>query len=220
MGSVTMKFVAVTSLVLLGIAVLAFVDGHGHAYSLDPATQCVSASDPTECERRIGVCRGMHRNRATSNHRAQYMARAQTCAQQLNITLPNFANQTEQQQQQQQQQSQDQTHNHGHGSHGGGGSHGSSGHGGHGHSQWRQWARENPEDKRRLMSCVHQGLGIFNADGTVNRTRMTEKINQMFTNMTEPALQQELVNRAQTCPQEANQRREYFRCVYMGCATS
>jgi len=206
MGSVTMKSVVVTSsLLFLGIAVLfAFADGHGHSYSLDPAAQCVNASDSTECERRIGVCRGLHRsNRGNSSHRAQYMVRAQTCATELGITLPNFNSQSDEQQE---GAGEGQGQGHGHGN---------------GHSQWKTWARENPEDKRRLMTCVHRGVGIFNADGTVNRTRMTEKINQMFTTVTEAALQQELVNRAQNCPQEVNQSRgEYFRCVFEGCVTS
>merc|ERR1711970_606796 len=104
MGSVTMKTVVVTSLLLLGFAVLLVLGHGGQAYSLDPATQCATSSDPTECERRVGVCRGIHRSRwGNSSHRAQYMARAQTCAQQLNITLPNFNSQNEQQQQDQQQ---------------------------------------------------------------------------------------------------------------------
>merc|ERR1712106_952782 len=211
MGSVTMKSIVVTSsLLFLGIAVLfAFADGHGHSYSLDPATQCVESSDPTECERRIGVCRGLHRSsRGNSSHRAGYMARAQTCATELNITLPNFASQNDQQQEGEQSEA------------GEGQSQGHHGHG-HGHSQWRTWARENPEDKRRLMTCVHRGVGIFNADGTVNRERMTEKINTMFADRSEAALQQELVTRAETCPQEVNQSRgEYFRCVFAGCVTS
>jgi len=116
-------------------------------------------------------------------------SRAMECAQELDITLPDFNDPSNDR------------------------------------ATWRQWGRENPEDYRGIFNCAHQNVHTFNSDGTVNRSRMVERINEHFANRDEPALLQEMINRAQsteTCPQaeQPNQQGEYYRCVYLGCATS
>merc|ERR1712121_79385 len=80
---------------------------------------------------------------------------------------------------------------------------------------FRTWMRENPEDKRRLFNCAHQGL--YNEDGTMNRPAMLEKVRTLLEGQDEPALLQELTNKINNCPEST--RREFFTCVFMGCAT-
>jgi len=84
------------------------------------------------------------------------------------------------------------------------------------HQAFRNWMRNNPEDKRRLFNCAHEGL--YNEDGTMNRAAMVEKVRTLLQDQNEDALLQELTNRVNTCP-EGESRREFFHCVFMGCAT-
>lgn len=84
------------------------------------------------------------------------------------------------------------------------------------HQAYRNWMRENPEDKRRLFSCAHQGL--YNEDGTINREAMLEKVRTLLDGQDEAELELELSTRVTECPETEN-RRDFFRCVFMGCAT-
>ncbi|XP_069949201.1 uncharacterized protein [Cherax quadricarinatus] len=84
------------------------------------------------------------------------------------------------------------------------------------HQQFRNWARANPEMKRRLFACIHQGM--FHSDGSINRAAVAEKMKGMLAGQDEPQLLYELNSRVNTCP-DSSSRRDFYRCVFRGCAT-
>nr|XP_045611508.1 uncharacterized protein LOC123766441 [Procambarus clarkii] len=84
------------------------------------------------------------------------------------------------------------------------------------HQHFRNWARENQELKRQLFACIHQGM--FHSDGSINRPAVVEKMMAMMSGEDEPQLLQELLDRVNTCP-ESSSRRDFYRCVFLGCAT-
>ncbi|KAK7065288.1 hypothetical protein SK128_017859 [Halocaridina rubra] len=81
---------------------------------------------------------------------------------------------------------------------------------------FRNWMRENHDDKERLFACVHRGF--YNEDGTVNRAAMLQKVRTLLQGQNEPDLLREITTRVNNCP-ESESRREFFRCIFMGCAT-
>ncbi|XP_076039122.1 uncharacterized protein LOC143024176 isoform X2 [Oratosquilla oratoria] len=73
----------------------------------------------------------------------------------------------------------------------------------------RQWLNNNLQEKRQLFECARARIPskFLNDDGTVNREWIVSKINEMFHDLDEPVLKNELVMRAQQCDETSN-------CVY------